>query len=59
MAEKLRNWIEELTGRQIAWVTLIGTNGGRQLYEVVFLDGTQEDWILDYKSRTGEQYERR
>ena len=56
MAEKLRNWIEELTGRQIAWVTLLGTNGGRQLYEVVFLDGTQEDWILDYKSRTGEQY---
>ena len=56
MAEKLRYWIEELTGRQIAWVTLIGTNGGRQLYEVVFLDGTQEDWILDYKSRTGERY---
>ena len=46
---KLRNWIEQAIGKQIAWTpTCIGSKGGRKLYAISFADGTEADYFIDF-----------
>lgn len=56
-AMKLRNWIEETIGKQIAWSPIcIGSKGGRKLYAVSFEDGTEAAYYIDFDNRTIEEY---
>ena len=53
----MRNWIERLVGKKVAWVVPIGHRWGRALYAITDYDGNEEDWFLDYNTETGERYE--
>lgn len=52
-----RNWIEEALKKQLAWTpTYVGTKCGRKIYAVMFADGTEEDYYIDFESKTIEAY---
>ena len=51
----LRNWIEEIIGKQIAWINCVGCENGRKVYAVTFMDGAEEDYFIDYDAKTAER----
>lgn len=54
---KKRNWIEKETGKQMAFSPVcIGSKGGRKLYAVDFVDGSEADYFIDFDKRTLEKY---
>ena len=54
---KLRNWIEEAIGKQIAWSPVfIGRKGGRKLYAIQFMDGTEAEYFINFDNHTIEEY---
>ena len=54
---KLRNWIEEALGKQIAWSPVcIGRKNGRKLYAVNFEDGTEAAYFIDYDKKEIEEF---
>lgn len=53
---KMRNWIEEVIGKQIAWINGVGSKGGRKLYAVTFMDGSEEDYFIDFDKHEIEKY---
>lgn len=54
--KKARNWIEKQTGKRMVWSPVfVGTKGGRDVYAIMFENGTEEDYIIDYDSRTLER----
>lgn len=54
---KLRNWIEEALGKQIAWSPVfVGAKGGRKIYAICFKDGTEVDYFIDFDHHTIEEY---
>ena len=53
---KLRNWMEEATGKQIARVTGVGSKGGRKIYAVTFMGGSEKDYFIDYDHKTVDEY---
>ena len=54
---KLRNWIEKAIGKQIAFSPVcIGSKGGRKLYAISFVDGTESDYFIDFDNETIEAY---
>lgn len=53
----MRNWIEEATGKRIAWSPVcIGSKGGRKLYVVTFEDGTEAGYYIDFDRKELEEY---
>lgn len=54
---KLRNWIEEAIGKQIAWSPVcVGSKGGRTLYVIQFINGTEADYFIDFDHHIIEEY---
>jgi hypothetical protein len=53
---KLRNWMEEVLGKQIAWVNGVGSKGGRKIYCITFMDGSEEDFYIDFDHKLIEVY---
>lgn len=53
---KLRNWIEEAIGKQIAWVNEVGRKGCRKIYCVTYMDGTEDDFYIDFDRKEVERY---
>lgn len=50
---KLRNWIERAVGKQ--WINppvKIGYRGGRECYLIEFVDGTENEYYIDFDSET-------
>lgn len=57
MKKYLRNWLEEVIGKQIAFSPVyVGSKGGRKIYEVVFEDGTNKDYFIDFDHLEIEEY---
>lgn len=60
---KLRNWMEEAIGKQIAWVNEVGRKGGRRIYCITYMDGEKslfplsefnpEEWEVLKSERKG------
>lgn len=54
---KLRNWIEQETGKQMAFnLVCVGSKGGRKIYAITWTDGTEEDYYIDFDRKTIEKY---
>lgn len=52
-----RNWIEQATGKRVAWHPVyVGSKGGRRIYAVMFEDGTEADYYIDFDRQTVEEY---
>lgn len=53
----MKNWIEEATGKQLAWSPVcIGIKGGRKLYAVNFEDGTEVAYFIDFDKKEIEEF---
>lgn len=54
---KLRNWIEVALNKQIAFSPVcVGSKGGRKLYSISFVDGTEADYFIDFDAKMIEEY---
>lgn len=53
----LSNWLDKLTGNAVAWVCHGGYIRGRHYYVVVFEDGTDKDYFIDFERKTAEEVE--
>lgn len=51
----LSNWLDKLTGNAVAWVTPVGYRHGRKVYAVVFEDGSEKDYYVDFERKTAEE----
>ena len=54
---KLRNWIEEMVGKQFCFSPVyVGSKGGRKLYSIDWIDGTSGDYFIDFDKHEIEEY---
>lgn len=45
---KASNWIEKQTGKKMRWSPVfVGTKDGREVYAIMFEDGTEKDYFID------------
>lgn len=53
---KCRNWIEEALERRIEWQPIyVGKKGGRKIYNIIFENGSEADYYIDYDRQTIEE----
>ena len=53
---KLRNWIEKAIGKQLRWPPVcVGKRGGRKVYCIEFMDGTEDDYYINFEEKTIEK----
>lgn len=52
----LRTWVERATGAVIKSIIPIGYADDRRLYAIMFADGTDGDYFVDFDGRTVEPY---
>ena len=53
------NWLENIIGKRIQSIIHVGWVHGSKVYCVVFLDGSEEDWFIDFDNKTAEFYYRK
>jgi hypothetical protein len=49
------NWLEKQVQGRIAWVIPVGYRGGRRVFAVVFEDGTERDYYIDFDAKMVEE----
>lgn len=54
----MKNWIEQAMGKEMAWSPIhIGYKSGRPIYLIVWRDGTEKEYYIDYENREIEETE--
>jgi len=58
MEPRTNNWIEQAIGKRWSWApNFMGYRHGRKYYNIIWEDGTEGDYFIDWFNRTIEPAE--